>query len=163
MRKCVILLPLLLLLTGCAREETLETVADEYIQPVAMAQPRRISVELPDDVVSPVLNNTSEQMYLCNGYEIVIETREAGNLNDTIESLSGYGKEDLTVMATQDGDAARYEFVWAAAGEDGDRIGRAVILDDGNYHYCMSILRDASTTEGSQIVWRNVFDSFQLA
>lgn len=161
MRKCVILLPLLLLLTGCAREETLETVADEYIQPVAMAQPRRIAVELPDDVVSPVLNNTNEQMYLCSGYEIVVETREAGDLNDTIESLCGYKKDELTVMETQ-GDAARYEFVWASAGENGDRLGRAVILDDGNYHYCMSILRDADTTEGSQIVWQNVFDSFRL-
>lgn len=152
---------MLFLLTGCGREETLETIADSYVEPVA-APPGKISVELPDDVVAPVMDSTSEQVYLCNGYEIVIETKAGGDLNDTIGAICGYDKEDVTVMTTQDGDAQRYEFVWASMGEEGERLGRAVILDDGNYHYCMSILRDADTTEGSQIVWGNVFNSFHL-
>lgn len=162
MRKYALLLLMLFLLTGCAREEALETISDEYVQPAA-ATPKRISVELPDDVVAPVMESTSEQVYLCNGYEIVIETRNGGDLNDTVQTICGYDKKDLTIMTTQEGDADRHEFVWASAGEEGERIGRAVILDDGNYHYCMSILRDADTTEGSQIVWGNVFSSFHLA
>jgi len=148
-------------LTGCAREEVMETIADVYAVPAA-AEPKRISVELPEDVVAPVMESTSEQVYLCNGYEIVIETREGGDLNDTMQAISGYEKNDLTVMTTRDGENQRHEFVWAAAGEEGERIGRAVILDDGAHHYCMTILRDADTTEGSQIVWGNVFDSFSL-
>ncbi len=161
MKKWMLFLPLILLLSGCAAEETLETVADEWIQPVAVS-PRQIAVELPDDVVAPVMESTSEQVYLCNGYEIVIETVASGDLSGTIQGICGYEKEDLTVMATKGEDNTRYEFVWASAGEEGDRLGRAVIVDDGNYHYCMSILRDASTTEDSQIVWRNVFESFQV-
>lgn len=160
-RKYVLLLFVLLLLTGCAREETLETVSDEYVQPAA-AQPKRISVELPDDVVAPVMESTSEQVYLCDGYEIVIETRNGGDFNDTVQTICGYDKDDLTILTTREGEADRHEFVWASAGEEGERIGRAVILDDGDYHYCMSILRDADTTEDSQIVWNHVFSSFHL-
>lgn len=161
MRKYALFLLVLFLFTGCAREETLETISDEYVQSVA-AQPKRISVELPDDVVAPVMESTSEQVYLCNGYEIVIETKNGGDLNDTVQTICGYDKDDVTIMTTQEGEADRHEFVWASAGEEGERIGRAVILDDGDYHYCMSILRDADTTEGSQIVWNNVFSSFHL-
>ena len=161
MRKWVCVLLMLFLLTGCGKEETLETVSDAYVEP-ASVQPGKISVELPDDVVAPVMDSTSEQVYLCSGYEIIIETKEGGDLNDTVQTICGYDKKDVTMMTTQDGDAQRHEFVWASAGEEGERIGRAVILDDGNYHYCMSILRDADTTEGSQIVWSNVFNSFHL-
>ena len=42
------------LLSGCAAEETLETVQDEWMVP-AMAHPREISVRLPEDLVMPVL------------------------------------------------------------------------------------------------------------
>lgn len=161
MKKCWILLALALLLCGCAAEETFETVADDIVQPV-MAQPRQITVELPDNAVAPVLESDSGQLYLCEDYEIVIETQPSGDLSATIQSISGYNKEDLTIMETQWEDVTRYEFVWASAGEKGDMLGRAVILDDGSYHYCMSVLRDAATTETSQITWRNVFGSFQL-
>ena len=66
-------------------------------------------------------------------------------------------------METQWDGVSRYEFVWVSAGERGDRLGRAVILDDGDYHYCMSVLRDADATEMSQVVWSDVFNSFALA
>ena len=65
-------------------------------------------------------------------------------------------------METGTEDLRRYEFVWTSMGEDGQRLGRAVVLDDGNYHYTMTVLRDADTTENTQIVWSDVFRSFNL-
>ena len=150
-----------LMLWGCQAEPTLETIADEWAQSV-MAQPRQISVNLPDGALAPVLESDSEQVYLSDDYEIIIETLSAGDLNATVEHLSGYSRDNVTLVRTQQGDADRYEFVWASAGENGDRLGRAVILDDGDFHYCMSVLRDADTTKTSQIVWSDVFDSFSL-
>lgn len=147
-------------LTGCGAEETFETIADEQVLSV-MATPKQIVVDLPEDAVAPVLESEGEQIYLCDGYDILIEVRPAGNLSGTIRDLSGYEKEDLTVMETQWQEVSRYEFVWASAGENGDRLGRAVILDDGDYHYCMSVLRDADGKD-SQIVWNQVFSSFDL-
>ncbi len=161
MKKYLVMGIFLLMLTGCGREAVMETIADVPIAPAA-AQPRQVQVDLPDDVVAPVLAEEGEQIYLCNGYEIVIETLASGDLSGTIQSICGYEPEDLTVMTTQTEGTSRYEFVWASAGERGDRLGRAVVVDDGNYHYCMSILRDAAMTEDTQIVWRNVFESFQL-
>lgn len=159
MKKYCLLLIFAIVLCGCSAEETFETVSDEIVSPV-MAQPREISVRLPEDAVAPVLESESRQIYMSEDYEITIETLSAGDLNATIQTLSGYPKDALTVVKTQSGEAARYEFVWVSTGEQGQRLGRAVILDDGQYHYCMSILRDAE--EVTQIVWSDVFNSFVL-
>ena len=153
-------LALALVLCGCGARETLETIADDIPVESVLGQMREISVRLPDGAVSPVLKSEAEQLYLSEDYEILVQTCPAGNLNDTIRKLTGFDKEQLTVMETEQDGAKRYDFVWAAAGEDGERLGRAAVLDDGSYHYCLSVLRDADTTEKSQIVWRDVFDSF---
>jgi len=161
-KKCWILFLLAALTAGCAQQETFETVSDEWIQPV-MASPREISVRLPEGAVAPVLDSDSEQVYLCDDYELIVETRNSGDLDGTLHALTGYGKDALTVLQTQWDDVNRYDFVWTSAGENGDVLGRGVILDDGQYHYCMSVLRDASDTKKSQIVWSDVFQSFTLA
>lgn len=161
MRRIWMAAALALLLSGCGAKETLETVSDTIIEPVPAA-PAQISVRLPDNAVAPVLESESEQVYLCEDYEIVVETHASGDLDATIAAISGYDREQLTVMQTQQDGVARYDFVWVSAGETGDRLGRAVILDDGSYHYCMSVLRDAENQEKSQVVWSDVFASFSL-
>ena len=153
---CICLL--MILLSGCKAEETLETVSDEWIVPV-MAQPREVTVRMPEDLVLPVLEQEGRQLYMGPNYEIMLETMAAGDLQATIRNLSGYEQEQLTILETDQGEWNRYEFVWTAAGEQGHCLGRAVILDDGDYHYCMSVLRD---TEESLIVWQDVFQSFSL-
>ena len=149
---------LAVLLCGCGAEETLETVSDEWIVPV-MAQPLEISIRLPDNVVVPVMEQDGRKLYMGQNYEILLETLAAGDLNDTIRTISGFEKEQLTVLQTRQEELDRYEFVWTATGERGELLGRAVILDDGDYHYCMTVLRDA---EESIVVWQDVFSSFAL-
>lgn len=161
MKKWMVLLWLPVLLCGCAAEETFETIADEPVLSV-MAEPRQISVNLPQGTAAPALEQDGAQLYMCGDHEILLETRSSGDLQASIRSLSGYEKEALTVMETQWDDVTRYEFVWAAAGETGDRLGRAVILDDGQYHYCMSLLRDVEG-EHDRELWDQVFSSFTLA
>ena len=152
------MLVLTVFLCGCRAEETLETVSDEWMVPV-MAQPREIFVRLPEDVAMPVLEQDNCQLFMGKGYEIMLETMTSGDLNATIRSLCGYKKDQLTVLETRQGDMDRYDFVWTAAGEEGERLGRAAILDDGKYHYCMSAMRDTGETP---VVWREVFGSFSL-
>ena len=158
MKRWLWMIVLAVLLCGCKAEETLETVSDEWIVPV-MAQPREISVRLPDNVVVPVMEQDGRKLYMGQNYEILLETLAAGDLNDTIRTISGFEKEQLTVLQTRQEELDRYEFVWTATGERGELLGRAVILDDGNYHYCMTVLRDA---EESIVVWQDVFSSFAL-
>lgn len=162
MKKLAVMMLCVLLLCGCGARETFETIADEMVF-AERVQPRQISVDLPDNAIAPVLGGEGAQLYLSEGYEILLETVASGDLGATVRSISGYEKEKLTILETLQEDTARYEFVWASAGETGDRLGRAVILDDGSYHYCMSVLRDADKGEKSQIVWDEVFGSFRLA
>ena len=158
MKKCWMMLLLFLLLTGCGAEDTFETIADEPVAP-AMAETAQVFVELPEEAVAPVLQNDTHQVYLCEDYEIILENHAAGDLTRTIRGLTGFDREGLTVIKTTQGTAERYEFVWACAGEKGERLGRAVILDDGQYHYCLSVLRDSGTDpEGME----SLFASFRL-
>ena len=162
MKKIIALLVFALLLCGCGAEDTLETISDELIQPV-MAQPRSVLVELPGEAALPAMESDAGRIYLCKDYEICLQTLEAGDLQATIRSLSGMNKDQLTILQTEEEDLTRYEFVWAAAGETGDRIGRAAILDDGNYHYCLTLLRDEAATADSQISWDQIFSSFRVS
>ena len=162
MKKFLLFVSMILLLTGCGESETFETIADEQLLP-AMAQPQEILVSLPGETAMPVVESDNGRFYLAGDYEIHIQTLEAGDLNRTVKTLSGFERDALTVMETEQDGMRRYEFVWSCAGENGDRLGRAVILDDGSYHYTMTVLRDADTTENTQIVWHDVFASFSLA
>lgn len=160
LKKGLCLVFVCLLLGGCAVEETVETVADEWVEEV-LAPARQIRVSLPEEV-APVAEDTAGALYIASDYEICIQTMAGGDLDATIRSISGHGRESLTVIATESQGLRRYDMVWTAAGEGGDRIGRAVIVDDGTHHYTMTVLRDADSVETDQIVWRTVFESFSL-
>lgn len=162
MKKWMLLLMMTVLLVGCAAEDTFETVADEIMLP-AMAQPRFICVDLPGETALPVVENQNGRVYVCNDYEIVLQTLERGDLERTVQVMSGLTPADLTMMETEAEGIRRYDFVWAAAGEAGDWTGRGAILDDGNYHYCLSVLSDTNSSEKSHVNWEDVFSSFCLS
>lgn len=161
MKTCCVFALVLLLLTGCGSQETFETVSDELFQSVS-AQTKEVMLTLPADAVSPAAETEYGEIYLCGDYDIHRQTLEAGDLNATIQTISGYSREDLTVLETRQVGYKRYEFVWVSAGEMGDRVGHGVILDDGNYHYCLSVLGDAETANLHQSIWQSMFDSFEL-
>jgi len=159
MKKWWMLILTAVLLTGCGSRETLETVADELAVPV-MAQPKRIQAKLPGEAAMPTVESDSGRLYLCQDYEIMLQTLAGGDLDATLRSVTGYGREDLTVLETLRSDMPCYEFTWSCAGEAGDRVGQGILLDDGTYHYCMTALWDAEKSEDLQIIWSEIFSSF---
>ena len=162
MKKWLVIAVLALGLSGCGSEEVMETVADEWMVPV-MAQPMQIQVELPGEAAMPVSETESGRLYLCRDYEIALQTLSSGDLDATLRSVTGYGKEDLTILETLRSRMPCYEFTWTCAGENGDRIGQGILMDDGNYHYVMTALWDAEKTETMQLSWSEVFSSFDVA
>ncbi len=162
MKKWVAMFAMVLALAGCANKETMETVADELVVPV-MAEPSQIQVKLPGEAAMPVSESDSGRLYLCQDYEIALQTLSSGDLDATLRSVTGYGREELTVLETLRSDLPCYEFTWTCAGENGDRIGRGILLDDGSYHYVMTALWDSEKTENMQVVWSEVFSSFDVA
>ena len=162
MRKLLLFVALTLLLAGCGASETFETVADEMLQEVAV-QAREIRGELPEDSVLPAMEAEKGKIYLCGDYDVAAQILPSGDLEATVRSISGYGIEELTGIQTASGELDQYEFVWTTAGEMGQNIGRATILDDGNYHYVLSATIDAGLIGEYQEVWNGIFESFHLS
>ena len=158
MKRMLLLLMLACLLAGC-RAETMETVEDVWEEAPA-AEARQIRVSLPGEEALPVMESSTDRLYLGENYQIEVQTLPGGDLSRTVQTMSGLEPEDVTLLQTEQGGLTRYDFVWAAAGEEGDQLGRGAILDDGNYHYALSVLRSADDTATRQIHWDQVFSSF---
>ena len=152
---------LLLLLCGCGAEQTLETVADEIVLNVS-AQPREVLLTLPKETLLPAMETESGTLYLCDGYDVAIQTLSSGDLDATVRQVCGFTKEELTVMQTAVGELACYEFVWTAATDLGEQVGRAMILDDGDYHYALSAVAPAKNAEEYKEIWNGIFVSFGI-
>lgn len=163
MRKCWILLLVALLLSGCATSETFETVADELLQPVVSSQ-REIVLTLPSSAAAEVMESEDGgKLYFCEGYTMTVQTLNGGDSNRTVESLCGYSPDALTIMETQDGSWKRQEWIWVSVGEGGEQLGRGAVLDDGSYHYCLTVMADAAEAATLEAEWDAVFASFDIA
>ena len=160
MKKWWLLLMICAMLSGCGAEETFETVSDEILE-VAAVQ-RQILVELPPEAAAPASESDAGTIYICDGYEIMLQTLTGGDLDATLRTVSGYGRKDLTVVESRQGDYKRYDLVWACAGEEGERIGRGAVLDDGSYHYVLCVLSDADRVQEYEEVWSALFSSYSL-
>lgn len=161
MKKTVMILLICVVLTGCAAEDTFETVADEILQSAA-APKAEIVLELPEGAAAPVAQGEGGTLYQCDGYEIALLTHASGDLDSTLRASTGYGRNELTVIETRLGEIKRYDLVWSCLGENGDQIGRACILDDGNYHYVLTVLADADRVGEFEEVWNELFGSYTL-
>ena len=157
MKKVCFLLIFVLLLSGCQAVDTFETVRDVY---QVQSAPGNISLAVP--ATAQTVANDNGILYLCDGYEITVETMSSGNLTQTVQMLTGFAPDALTVMQTAVSGVNRYECVWSAAGESGDMVGRAVILDDGQYHYCVTVMSQAETAGELSSVWQELLSSVEL-
>ena len=161
MKKCAVFLLISMMLSGCGAEETFETVADEFIQSAA-APLREVVLELPEEAVLPASESDAGTLYLCDGYEISVQTLPAGDLEASVYQITGFSKDRVEVISTQPGTYRRYDLVWSTLGEQGDQVGRAAILDDGSYHYVLSVLAEADRAGEFEQVFRALFESYAL-
>lgn len=147
------------LLAGCGAEPTFETVADEMVYD--RAAPRQIRVSLPEDTVLPVMETDGGKLYICRDYEVAVQTLPGGDLRTTVTSLCGL--PDVSVVESAADGFTRYDFVWASAGETGAQVGRAGIISDGVYHYCLSAMAPEEYAESLREIWNGMFESFTVA
>lgn len=161
MKKCVFFLLISLLFCGCDAQETFETIAD---QPVSGTEPMaaQVVVMLPAEAAVPASESESGQLYLCDGYDILLQTLPGGNLDATLRSVTGYGCDELNLIQTGINGVKRYDLVWSCMGESGDRVGRAAVLDDGYYHYVLCVLSDAGRTREFEEEFAQLFEHYSL-
>lgn len=162
MKKAIIVVALVLLLSGCAAP-AMETVSDVYVtQPPA--ESRTLCLELPEDAAQAVMEGgDGARLYLCDGYELRLQTLDARSLDEALRTVTGFGEDRLTVMKTRDGEYDRYDCVWCTVGEEGEQVGRTAVLSDGSYFYCVSALSDSGSAYGFVQVWQEILDSISLS
>lgn len=160
--KKLLLLLLPILLAGCSNQADFETMSDMYLEP----QPARadtVTFSVPNDAAVTVMENEAlGSIYLCDGYTITVQTVPAGNLDATLRDITGYSKENIRLMQRDFEGKTRYSCVWTAAGEGGDQVGRAEILDDGDYHYILSVMGDAASAGDLAEAWQEIFATFNI-
>lgn len=161
MKKCWIGVLFALLLTGCSAE-TFETVDDEIIQPV-MATAEELSLTLPESAAAQAIQGEDGgKLYFCEDYVLTVQTLSGGDMERTAKSLCGFGTEELSVLETTAGENRRRDWVWTAAGEGGDQLGRAMVIDDGHYHYCVTVMAEAEAAGNLEAEWNALFSSVRI-
>ena len=161
MKKLCLVMALVCLMAGCGAEDTMETVADERV--LAQAAAQEIHVELPEETVLPVMQTDTGKLYICRDFEVSVQTLPGGDLDRTVEALSGFGEEDVMVMETESNGLTRYDFVWSCAGEIGPEVGRASVLSDGTWHYCLTAMTAEKHAAEYQEIFNGMFESFTLS
>ena len=162
MKKVLLLLVLTLCLSGCGEKESFETVSDALIEEVTPVCQQFVA-KLPEEAAAPTFQDDSGgELYVCQDYTISKQILDGGDLEKTIQTLTGKSSEELQVIKTIHETYDRYDFVWTAAGEDGLQLGRACILDDGNYHYSLTALAEEAGSGELQEVFQDMFDSCAL-
>ncbi len=162
MKKCWLFALLAVLLTGCSAVQTFETlgsISHAGGQTPAQAQ---VSLELPQEAAQDVFQGEQETLYACDDYTISLRTLTSGDWKATVQTLSGYSADRLTVLESASGQANRYDWVWTAAGEEGDMVCRGAMLDDGSYHYCLCVMAQADKAGQLSQEWNELFGSFHL-
>ncbi len=157
----VFLFAFLFTLCGCSAQPVFETLGNILGEPENILA-RQIHIQLPEDAAITTIVGESKRMYLCGDYEIMLETVEAGDLNQTLTSLTGFEADSLTVIQTEHDDMTRYECVWTSAGEGGEQVNRTVILDDGYYHYCIIFCAPAAEAGALQSQWQSIVNTLEV-
>lgn len=139
----VVLLGVAAMFWGCGKEaEVFETVNDVHLLPVSAGTPQyQVRVQLPQNAgLEQALSCDTEKVYTKDGgcCTYTTEILTAVSLESLLTELTGQPEERLTVIQTELYDLPRYDLCWTTAGEQGEAVCRAAVLDDGMHYYVVT-------------------------
>lgn len=162
MKKYCVIIAVCALLSGCNVQQTLETVSDLY-DVSAMETMQQIQIVLPEDAaIETMVNASADKLYFCDGYTVAVQTLEAGDFQNTLRQVTGFDKEHLSLVETRQGNVKRFDLVWSTAGEGEDQVCRAAILDDGVYHYAVTLMTGSAQAGDLAETWTQILNSVKL-
>lgn len=162
MKKILVFVMLMFLLTGCKAQETFETIGNAY-EESAVTDVWQIAVDLPGEMAMPVMETQSaDKLYEGEGFTLSTHIGQGGDMNSTLLEHTGLSKDKLNVICTDCGQWKRYDAAWTTAGEGGAQTGRIAILDDGKTHFVMVAMTPAESAGEITEVWQPIFRSFRL-
>lgn len=162
MKKLIPIVLLVLMLMGCGAQPVFETVDDMPV--TGTPEPaKELQVDLPEEAASPAMEGENGVcLYECEDYVLTTQVLTGGDLDTTLRQLTGFATADLAHMKTKQQGIDRYDCVWTAMGESGEQVCRAVVLDDGSYHYAVAVMADAADSGKLTEQWRQVLNSVKI-
>lgn len=163
MKKLLWIAAAAMLLAGCSAEnqEVFETIGEVGYQQETVIEASSLAFDLPEEAASEAMaGEDGSTVYSWDSFEVCASTLESGDLEKTLAAVTGMDANQLTVMKKDWNDMTLYQTVWCTTGEDGILLGRAVIADDGNYHYCVSITGPENVD--SQPVYDQIVSSLRI-
>lgn len=147
MKKWIVglILSLGVVLSACSGTEPFEVISDSIVE-YPTPTPARVQLKIPDDAALSVMNSSEGQSYEGDHYQIIVQTYPSGNLEETLQLITGYSKNQLNLMEMSERDYNKYLCAWSSVSEEGDLVGRCTVLDDGRFHYCLTVLMDAQVS-----------------
>ena len=161
MKKVVIVLLMVLLLSGCGQDHYEQRQAPCGTQTASPA-PGVINISVTDELSAPVMSTREgDRIYIADDYEVSLQTLPGGAVDETLKICTGFDRDKLTVLETEKDGMKRYDCVWSSAGEGTQWVGRTTVLDDGAYHYVLTVTGD----DGSKVAsaWQQLSDSFSVS
>ena len=158
--KWLIVIMIALLLTGCGEPEEFETMSDSYVEQT-LPQAQETSFWLPAGATMTTGQGGGE-LYECEGFTAWVQVFASGDMDATLRSVTGFDTERLELIQRKTDQGTRSECAWACVGESGDQVARTLVLDDGYYHYVLTVMAPAENAADLAVTWQDVFNSFRL-
>lgn len=161
-------LAVLLGLGGCAGQTPVswETVGDDI--PVMATESKltyQITFSVPEDAVRETLGGMDGTAYYTGkdgDYELIAQRLEADSLETVVKSLTGFRLDQLSPIRQREFDMDRYDFSWATTDEDGERVCRAAVLDDGGIYYAVTFSVEEESAKDCVDKMDSVFSTIGL-
>lgn len=161
LKKLLIITLMLCLLTACGGGQERETLQDVYTP--QKETPMQVNLTLPEDATMQTITGTEGKLYLCDNFTVTVQTLLGGDLSRTVIETTGYDLDRLTLIKTEKDGITCYRCSWAAAGEGGDQAAQTLILDDGSFHYAVTVMASEEKTGALTEVWQGILRSVSLS
>ena len=158
----VMFVVLLGMLAGCGGEPVYETIGDVWEQTEPAAKPGRMEVPLPEGAQMEVMEGLGDSYYRVGEWDLWTTVLSGGDVKRSIRTLSAMNTDSLTVLKRGRGALECFETTWSVASEEGQRVVRAGILDDGSYHYCLCISAPEEEAEDAGQVFTEILNAVQI-
>lgn len=163
MKKGICLLLVLMLLSGCASEPVYETLGDVWENTEPVAAPGQIELALTDEAQMEAMESSDgAKVYRYGISEIRTEILTSGDLAATLSRITGMDCDMLTVIQREQDGMAIYETAWSVMGDEGMTLARAMVADDGAYHYCVSVIIPEEQAQQVSQVFQTIIDSVSI-
>ena len=150
-----------LMLAGCSARPVYETIGNAC-QGFADTEPMNIQMWLPQEAILEASESNGESRYICGNWEIWTVICPGGDLNQTLETMSGMDPQYMTVMSRKMGEYTCHETVWSTTGESGTMICHGAVLEDGNHHYCIGLVSSEAESAEAKAVFDQILESVSL-